>query len=162
SALVRAEKVGKGEAAPGLPTDLDALDDLLGPLEDRMLYVLGGRPSMGKTALAERMAINAARRFKAELDAGSPKRGVATFRLDMTKEKGARRAPAAEASIDLKAMKAGQLTSDEWRKALEAEAEFKSLPIHIDDAGKITVATMRSRARRLARKHGLGLILVDH
>ncbi len=47
-AVETAQRVWKGEQVQGIPTDLAELDDLLGALEDRMLYILAGRPSMGK------------------------------------------------------------------------------------------------------------------
>ena len=41
-----------GDAIPGIPSGFSKVDTLTGGFEPGRLYVIGGRPAMGKTALA--------------------------------------------------------------------------------------------------------------
>lgn len=136
----------------GVTTGLIDLDQKLGGLHPSDLLILAGRPSMGKTALALNIAINAARA------------GARVFfpSLEMSKAQLALRALADFAEVSGDRLRKGMVRRDELARVEDARHEFRSLPIHIDDTGGIHIAKLCARARRQHRKTGLDLIVVDY
>jgi replicative DNA helicase len=59
-------------------------------------------------------------------------------------------------------IRSGSLGRDEFNQFARAAAELEELPLFIDDTPGLTIAALRTRARRLKRKHGIGLIIVDY
>jgi replicative DNA helicase len=59
-------------------------------------------------------------------------------------------------------IRSGSLSRDEFNQFARAAAELESLPLYIDDTPGLTIAALRTRARRMKRKHGIGLIIVDY
>jgi len=149
----------------GVPTGLVGLDEKLGGLQRSDLVILAGRPSMGKTALALTIAANAA-----GTRADGPERErlkhanhvVAVFSLEMSAEQLATRLLSAEAGVPSDQLRRGRLTEEEFQRVVEASQRLAARPLFIDDSPALSVAALRSRARRLARTHGLSLIVVDY
>jgi replicative DNA helicase len=56
----------------------------------------------------------------------------------------------------------GKISRDDFRELSRASRELQELPLFIDDTPALTIAALRTRARRLQRKHGIGLIVVDY
>ncbi|MFN3288777.1 MAG: DnaB-like helicase C-terminal domain-containing protein, partial [Sphingomonadaceae bacterium] len=119
-----------------------------------------------KTALATNIAFAAAR--KAAREAGlppeAPRNGaaVAFFSLEMSSDQLAARILGQEAQIPSEALRRGKLDHAEMRNLVRASAELEGLPLIIDDTPGLTIAGLRARARRLKRKRGIGLIVVDY
>jgi replicative DNA helicase len=59
-------------------------------------------------------------------------------------------------------IRSGSLSRDEFNQFARAAAELENLPLFIDDTPGLTIAALRTRARRMKRKHGVGLIIVDY
>lgn len=155
----------KGGRVTGVPTELKGLDEKLGGLQPSDLVILAGRPSMGKTALAVTMAANAAAQAARGLDAEHLKHKnyvVAVFSLEMSAEQLAMRLLAAEAQIGSDDLRRGELNDDQFRKVVRASTDLSNRPLFIDDTPALSVAALRTRARRLQRQHGLSLIVVDY
>jgi replicative DNA helicase len=158
-AIITAEKAFKRESRiVGVTTGLNDMDRWLGGLHPSDLLILAGRPSMGKTALATNIAFNAA---VAALD---KKEGavVAFFSLEMSAEQLAGRLLAQEAQVASDKIRRGELTDQDFPKFVEVSRRLASIPLFIDDTPGLSVSALRTRARRLKRKHGLGLIVVDY
>lgn len=140
----------------GLSTGFTDVDEkTLGFQKQHLIYV-GGRPSMGKTALTMGFAANVA------IGSESP---VAVFSLEMNKEELTDRFICAEAEIDSLNYKLGNLSNQEWAKIHEASARVKAAPLFINDKPGIGVTYIRSKLRRLKKQLGhkqLGLIVVDY
>lgn len=136
----------------GITTGLVDLDQKLGGLHPSDLLILAGRPSMGKTALALNIAINAA------------KAGARVFfpSLEMSKGQLGLRALADFSDVSGDRLRKGMVRRDELEIVEDARDHFRSLPIHIDDTGGIHIAKLCARARRQHRKTGLDLIVVDY
>jgi replicative DNA helicase len=136
----------------GLQTHIDALDKKLGGLQQTDLIVLAGRPSMGKTALVTNIAINVAMN------------GVAVFffTLEMSGSQLATRILGERIEIPSNKLRRGDIEEREFKKLIATADHLKMLPVHIDQTGGITVAQLAARARRMKRKHGIGLIVVDY
>ena len=143
------------------------MDKLLGGLHASDLVILAGRPGMGKTALATNIAFNAALAYKQELDAEGnveTEQGakVGFFSLEMSSEQLATRILAERSEISSEKLRKGELSDTEFSKVVRASQEIESLPIYIDDTPALSVASLRARARRLKRQHGLSLLIVDY
>ena len=131
------------------------------------LIILAGRPSMGKTALATNIAFNAVKAYREEHDEdGKVKVAdgavVGFFSLEMSAEQLANRIMAEQAGISGEKIRKGELISAEFDKVLTVSQELEHLNMFIDDTPALTIAALRTRARRLKRTHGLGLLVVDY
>jgi len=148
------EIVNRGERITGLPTGFFDLDELLSGLQPNALYVVGARPSMGKTALALSMASNAA------IETGRP---VLLFSLEMGQLELTQRLLCSEARVNSRNVRTGQLSEADWGKIAHATGRLADAPIWIDDNPNVTIMEIRSKARRLRSRLGdLGLIVVDY
>ena len=157
---------GREGKLTGVATGLFQLDQLLGGLHRSDLLILAGRPSMGKTALATNIAFNAARAYREEIVDGHPKAVdgavVGFFSLEMSAEQLATRMLSEQAEISSEKIRRGEVGSHEFDRVLNVSHELEHLNFFIDDTPAITIATLRARARRLKRQHGIGMIVVDY
>src|SRR5690606_38209709 len=101
----------RGDAITGAPTGYVDLDELLSGLQNNALYVLGARPSAGKTALALGIATHVA------VEAAKP---VLVFSLEMSKLELTQRLLCAEARVDSKRVRNGNLNESDWQKIAHA------------------------------------------
>ena len=155
----------------GVASGFTDLDKKLGGLHPSDLVILAGRPSMGKTALATNIAFNAAKAYQ-------PARGP-DGRIDLTKQ-------AEDGAVVgvLLARNVGRAARDPhsgrgirhlvrqdparrgaprgFRQVRHGLAAALAVPLYIDDTPALSVAALRTRARRLKRQHGLGLIVIDY
>ncbi len=145
----------------GVTTGLKDLDFVLGGLQRSDLLILAGRPSMGKTALATNMAIAAARKY--HQTAGREGAVTAIFSLEMSAEQLSTRLISEHARIASNEMRRGQISVDQHSRIVETIRDLDQMPLYIDDTGSISIAAIRTRARRMKRSaHGLGLIIIDY
>ena len=149
-------------ALTGVTTGLTDMDKKLGGLHASDLIILAGRPSMGKTALATAVAFNAARYFRTADRPEDQGKQVAFFSLEMSAEQLATRILAERSRINSHDIRTGRLSNDDFGRMVQASTELNELPLFIDDTPAVTVSTIRTRARRLARQKGLGMIVVDY
>ncbi|KAF0144587.1 MAG: replicative DNA helicase [Nitrospirae bacterium] len=145
----------KKSAITGTASGFTQLDELTSGFQKGDLIVVGGRPSMGKTALG----LNIAQHVGMEL-----KEPVAIFSLEMSKEQLAIRMLCSEARIDSNKVRKGFINGKEdWSKLTNAAGKLTESPIFIDDSSSTTVLEMRAKARRLKLEHkGLSLVIVDY
>jgi replicative DNA helicase len=145
------------ELVTGVPTGFKDLDTLTAGLQPSDLIVLAARPSMGKTALALNIAAYAA------MDA-EPKRGVAFFSLEMSKEQLVLRMLCSEARVDSAKARAGYLSERDFPKLAQAAARLSEAPVFIDDNSDTSPLVLKAKCRRLMRERtsNLGLIIVDY
>jgi len=158
-AINNAERAyNKDASVSGVTTGLIDLDKNLGGLHKSDLVILAGRPSMGKTALATNIAFNAA------LDILKSKRkgGVAFFSLEMSSEQLATRILAEESGISSEKIRKGEIRRDDFPKFIDISRKLSEMPLFIDDTPALSIPALRTRARRIKRKRGLDLIVVDY
>jgi len=150
----------------GLTTGLRDLDSKMGGLHPSDLMILAGRPGMGKTALATKIAFGAARALMAEARAQDPnalpKAQVAVFSLEMSAEQLATRLLSEEAQISGDRIRRGDIGQKDFDRFVQVSREIAGLPIQIDDTPAITMSALRTRCRRLKRTKGLALVVVDY
>lgn len=146
----------------GLPTGLEKLDYKTGGLNNSDLIIIAGRPAMGKTALATNIAYNVADYMNRAKDMDSHDRGVAFFSLEMSADQLAARVLSTVTQTPGNKMRTGELDNAEFTRIVAAVRELEILPLYIDDTPGMTISTIRTRARRLKRTKGLGLIVIDY
>jgi replicative DNA helicase len=159
--------LNSGGHLSGFTTGLESLNAKIGGLHKSDLIIVAGRPGMGKSALGTNIAFAAAQRFirdaedgiEAEKSAGAP---VALFSLEMSADQLATRILAEESGISSENLRMGKISQQEFRSLARAAAELQSLPLYIDDTPGLTIAALRTRARRLKRQKGIGIIVVDY
>ncbi|MDR3586927.1 MAG: replicative DNA helicase [Desulfosporosinus sp.] len=137
----------------GVPTFFTELDRMTSGWQPSDLVIIAGRPSMGKTAMVLNMAQNAAVRAKVP---------VAIFSLEMSKEQLVQRMLCGEAMVDQQRVRTGELLDADWPKLTRAVGPLSDAPIFIDDTVGISLAELRSKARRLKMEHNLGMIVIDY
>lgn len=144
----------------GVTTGLTDLDHKLGGLHNSDLLILAARPSMGKTSLAVNVAYNAA---KAYAESGGEEGAiVGFFSLEMSADQLATRIIADESGISGDDIRKGNIKETDFRKFAEAANKMSQIPLHIDDTPALSIGAVRTRARRLKRQHGLGMLVIDY
>jgi replicative DNA helicase len=108
---------------------------------------------MGKTSLAMNIA---------ESTAVGSKLPVAIFSMEMPGEQLAMRMMASLGRINAHKVRTGKLEDDDWPRLTHAIGMLAEAPMFIDDTPALTPLELRTRARRLKREHGLGMIVVDY
>jgi replicative DNA helicase len=150
----------------GLSTGLRDLDAKMGGLHPSDLMILAGRPGMGKSALATKIAFGAAAALRAEAEAagagGQPLKSVAVFSLEMSAEQLATRMLAETARISGDRIRRGDIGQKDFDRFVQVSRTLQTLPVQIDDTAALSLSAMRTRCRRLARTHGLALVVVDY
>jgi len=167
-AIKNVEKaLNSGGHLSGVTTGLDGINLKCGGLHSSDLIILAGRPGMGKTSLATNIAFNAAQRWVRDREDGieedkSVGAKVAFFSLEMSADQLATRILAEQSGISSESLRMGKISREDFRELSRASRELQDLPLFIDDTPALTIAAMRTRARRLQRRHGVGLIVVDY
>ncbi len=146
----------------GLPSGLDALDEKTGGLNNSDLIIIAGRPAMGKTALATNIAYNVAEFMSHDKSVDPKSRGVAFFSLEMSADQLASRILSTVTQTPGHKMRTGELDNAEFTRIAAAVRELETIPLYIDDTPGLNINTIRTRARRLKRNKGLGLIVIDY
>ncbi|MDR0580767.1 MAG: replicative DNA helicase, partial [Holosporaceae bacterium] len=143
----------------GITTGFIDLDKWLGGLNRSDLVILAGRPSMGKTALATNIAFNAAMAYEKKTEEGGK---VAFFSLEMSAEQLVSRILSQECAIPSEKIRRGEIREEDFVRIMEANRKLAELPLFIDDTPALTISSVRTRARKLKRQHGLDLIIIDY
>jgi replicative DNA helicase len=137
---------------------------------------------MGKTAFVLNLAVNVAAPksvrapqegepyFEAPIE--QPGHGVLFCSLEMPREQLAARLLAAEARVNMSAIRSGRPLREDWPKLTDAAARLSRLPLWIDDTPALTLLDLRAKIRRLQAEiqrgdahvpaQGLGLVAVDY
>ncbi|MDR2578675.1 MAG: replicative DNA helicase [Chitinispirillales bacterium] len=152
-AFDRIQSYTKGGGVNGVPTGFIELDDMTTGLQRGDLVIIGGRPSMGKTAFCLSIALHAAVKAK---------HTTAIFSLEMSKDQIVERMLCSQARVSMHALRKGALHRDQYTDLNLASGPLSEAPLFIDDTPAITVLELRAKARRLKAQHNLGLIIVDY
>src|SRR3569623_456969 len=157
--------INSGGHVSGKTTGFASINDKVGGLHNSDLIILAGRPGMGKTSLATNIAFNCADRLLRDRRDGIDKSigaGVAFFSLEMSADQLATRILAEQAGISSEALRMGKISRSDFQQLSFASQRLAELPRYIDDTPALTIAALRTRARRLKRRHNIGLLSVDY
>nr|WP_018502556.1 replicative DNA helicase [Parafrankia discariae] len=150
--LDRLEARERGEDLSGVPTGFADLDELTHGFQPGQLIVVAARPAVGKSTLALDFARAAAIRH------GRP---VLFASLEMSRAELDERVLSAEARVSLQNIRTGRI-GDDWERISRRIGELAAAPLHIDASPGLGVAAIRTRARRMQRRAGLDLLVVDY
>jgi len=147
------ERLEHQGAISGLVTGFTDLDTKTNGLQPTELVILAARPSMGKTALVCNLAEGAAEIGKA---------GVVIFSLEQSKLELAERFLCIRAKLQVHKLRKGDLTEAERDTLLQVSSELSELNLYIDDQPGRTMSQIGAICRRLKRRSGLGLVIIDY
>lgn len=161
--LKQIEDTHENKGMLGVTTGLKRLDTRLGGFKPSRLYILAGRPGMGKTAMAVVLSKNAAERSG---------KGVINFSLEMQNEELGTRTLVSMAAvlghkIQYRDAENGTLSYEERQILAEMAKMQRSLPMYSFDRSGITVGQIRLMAMRKQRElekrdMTLGVIFIDY
>ncbi len=135
-------------------TGFKEFDEWSGGVGRGWLYILAGRPSVGKTAKALQMAMGMAKQ-----NAGD----VLIWSQEMGRNQVLDRMVCTVVQLNYNRVLRKMLEEHEMERAVRAYDWLEKLPLHIDDASGVTIEEIRSEARRMKRKTGkLGAIVIDY
>jgi replicative DNA helicase len=139
--------------AGGVATGFTDYDRLTGGLHPSELVILAARPSMGKTALAMNIAEHVAMEEK------SPTLFVS---LEMSALELGDRLLCSVAKVNSHRLRNGTISMEDRKRLVEKAAIISLSPLFVDDSPSRTMTEIAAAARRLKRKDGLGLIVIDY
>ena len=137
----------------GLPSGFTDLDNMTTGFQPSDFILIAARPSMGKTAFVLNIL---------EYVAIKKNRPAMFFSLEMSSEQLVNRLFAMDSGIDSQSLRTGRLTDNDWDRLLDTANRVGGSNIFIDDTPGITVAELRSKARKVKLEHGLDLIIIDY
>jgi len=153
--VAEAERLRRGERAACLETGLIDVDRLLGGgLRPGELCVIAGRPSMGKSALASGIA-----RHVATAPEPVP---VLYAALEVGRADLARNVSAQHAGLNAQRWRTGSMSASDVDRVQLVAAELASVPIEVIDSSRLTIATLRAKARLARIRRNVGLVVVDY
>lgn len=151
--MVKLDELSKNKTAlRGIRTKYRGLDKLLDGLHKSDLIILAARPAVGKTSFAMNIVSNIATQGY----------NCAVFSLEMSKEQIVQRLLCSVANVSMEHASKGEMSKTEWLKISQAKETLYKSNIFIDDSAIITPQEVLSKCRRLKRKFGLDLIMIDY
>jgi replicative DNA helicase len=137
----------------GIPSGFDALDRITAGFQPAELIIIGARPGMGKTAIALTMAANISLRKKIP---------AAFFSLEMSDQSLMLRLISAEARIDSKKLRIGQITSSGFTDIWQAAEDINAAPLFFVDIPNMRITDIRAMSRRLRLQEKVEIIFIDY
>lgn len=149
--LKNIEKRVENNGVSGIRTGFYNLDCVLN-ISKKDLVIVAGRPGMGKTAMAMKIATNAAIEGLR----------VVVFSLEMGDENIVERQLSDLSSINSESLRRGIIQDDDWRKLTSACGKLSQLPIVVDDTPALTLTELRAKAKKYAIGQQVGMVIVDY
>jgi len=135
-----------------IPTGFSDLDFVTGGIERGNLIIVAARPSMGKTALAMGVCLNASKDYS-----------VTFSSIEMDNASVGYRMLSSVSELDLRLLRTGSIKSqDAWSKAAGAMATLCERNFYIDDNPRRTFAQISTQCRKHKLKYGLDVVMVDY
>ena len=133
------------------PTPWAALNQVIGGLRPGALYVVGARPSVGKSVIALNLAQGLACHG-----------GVAFSSLEMSNNDVQIRAVSADLNMDVSRLIERSLTPGDWAKIRDRRASWSNVPLFVDDRSGVTITDIKRFARSVNRRKPLAGVVVDY
>jgi replicative DNA helicase len=149
----RVEEAAKQRSGlSGIASGFHVLDKVTSGWQRSDLIIVAARPAMGKTAFILSMAKNIA-------EMGVP---IAVFSLEMSNVQLVNRLLVNACEITADKIKNGNLERYEWETLMQRSRDLESLPIFLDDSAGLSIMELNTKARRLAKDHGIKMIVIDY
>jgi replicative DNA helicase len=145
---------------PGAHYRIDAVDHYTKGHRPGELFILGGEPGVGKSALGWGMA-----RGFALTQMGQPiDRRIGTFvlSLEMAEEQSSSRFAQMESRTPGEKLRQGDLTRAELRSIAETWARNRDLPLWVNHAGELRETQIKALIIDQIRRHNVGVVIIDH
>lgn len=149
------ERFLKKETITGVSTGFRDLDELTSGMQKSNLIIVAARPAMGKTAFCLSIAKNVV------LNRDKPG-VVAVFSLEMSRSELVQRVLCSVAQVNQMDVRKGNLREEEWIRVTRGMNQLSEAQLYIDDTPGITVLEMKAKCRRLQKRQGLDLIIIDY
>ncbi len=143
------------EDVTGVTSGFPSLDNITAGWQKTDLIILAARPSVGKTAFALSLALNAA------LNKNNPK-GVAIFSLEMSAIQIVKRMLSTVTDVKLESISRGRLEDHEFEQINQRVNLLAEAPIFIDDQAGLNIFELRAKCRRLKSTNDIQLIIIDY
>ena len=145
-------------AMKGQPTGITAgipdLDRMTRGMHPAQLWVIAGRPALGKTSLTMQIAEHVG------VDQGRP---VGVFSLEMTAVQLVVRMICSRARVNIMSLNEnGRLTQGDMEKLATAAVKIAGSKLHINDQSGLSILQLRSKARRMFQQHKIELFVIDY
>ena len=150
--LKELENLQQHRGLTGVPTNFERLDYMTNGFQPGDLIILAARPSMGKTAFALNLGLNAATIFD---------KTVAIFSLEMPSEQLIKRMLSSKGAVQGNKLKNGYLDNRDWNNLYDAAQELQQAKIFLDDSTGIRMSDIFSKCRKLQSEHGLDIVIID-
>jgi replicative DNA helicase len=141
----------EAEKAPFIPTPWASVNHAIAGVRGGAMYVIGARPSVGKTVIGLQLAQGIARHG-----------AVAFYSMEMTKNDLNKRLLASELHIPYQRLRDDALLPRDSSKIIASEAGFQNLPLFVNDNPNLSITDIKRHARSVNRKSPLKAIVIDY
>ncbi len=146
------EAACESRGVAGIKTGFNSLDNITGGLQGGCLYIIGARPSMGKSALATNIALNAAKSG----------RHVYMQWMEEPRTKLGNRMIANFASVPNEVLMRGKIHEKAYASIIKAIGDLGQLNITIDDSSSLSAESIFYKAQAINAVQKIDLLIVDH
>ena len=142
----------KNKGFIGIRTGFSNLDKNIQGFQKSKFYILGARPSMGKTALATSFALQAGYAGKKTgiISLESPDVAIGSRILSLISK------------IEFSKVNSGDMNPQEYIEINEAMTKSDSIPIYLSDQADVNITDIRAKAKKLHRREGLDFLIIDY
>ncbi|MCD8261062.1 MAG: AAA family ATPase [Bacteroides sp.] len=149
---IHEERVYGNAKESSILTGIFGLNHLFGGLQSGELYVLGGRPGDGKTAIGLEIAIGAAQLGKE----------VCFFSMEMNNLQAMNRILTGHLGMNGKSLRISNLRDADFQKMMRFRKSWENLPFHMDYSPGNSVAHIRSKILLQKKRKGCNLVVIDY
>lgn len=150
--------ISKRKTDDGTRTGFVDLDRMTLGFHAGEMIVLAARPSVGKTSFA----MNIAEQVAIESPQNPHPKAVLVFSLEMSSDSLAQRVLCSRAGVNMNKIRDGFASREDTQRIIDSAKEVSRAQIIVDDQGNLNILEVRAKARRVASRHKLGLIVVDY
>lgn len=152
--VIRVDSLISGEIKlGGVDTGYPLVNKLTGGWQKSDLIIIAARPSVGKTALALNLAINAAKN----------NHNIGVFSLEMSAEQLTNRMIANIGEVNLTAIIRGRFYNEDiYNQYIKGVDKLAALNIFIDDTASLNIYQLKSKARQMVTQNKVELIIIDY
>lgn len=147
-------EINKEPSAKGMPTGYDELDRMTGGLKAGEMFIVGARPSVGKTSFMMNVVEHVC------LEVGIP---TLVFSAEMTTDAVTKRLIFARSKFALGNLSRGYVANKgDLQRIQRAALEVSASKLYLDDKSGPTIGYIAAKARRMKREYGIGFIAIDY